>query len=98
MGDVFHNYRAGISSCNVKFLKKDDKFYAHLLNLETSQDKRNQGCATKLIEAVKNYAKQMGANGVHIYCKPELKEFYNKRGFEQIDVYEDHLEMVYEDI
>ena len=96
--DVFIKEDRGISSGYVTIIKIKDEFYVHLSNLKTQEEYREMGNASRIIDAIKAYSRTINANGIHIYCKPKLKKFYNKRGFKQIDVYEDHLEMVYEDI
>ena len=96
--DTFTKEDCGISSGYVTIIKIEDKFYVHLSNLKTQEEYREMGNASRIIDAIKAYSRTINANGVHIYCKPELKEFYRKREFKQMGIYEDHLEMVYENI
>ena len=93
--DSFVKADIGISCCNASIIKINDKFYVHLFNLKTNETFRNLGCATQLIDAVKKYSIVMNCVGVHLYCKPELVEFYKKRGFNKVDTYLYHIEMIW---
>lgn len=74
------------ASCEVaKFIdgaQADGKTW--LMNLYTAPDCRNQGKATRLIEAAKRYCQKKDVRALYLGCEKDMIPFYEKRGFENI--------------
>lgn len=92
--DTFNGDHVGIASGHATVMKYDNNVLLHIFNLFTQEDHRNQGLASTILDEMTNYAKFLGCNMLHLYCKPELVNFYKKRGFVEYDKFEDHIEMV----
>ena len=74
------------ASCEVaKFIdcdQADGKTW--LMNLYTAPECRNQGKATRLIEAAKAYCQKKDVRALYLLCENKMIPYYEKRGFENI--------------
>ncbi|WP_270229627.1 GNAT family N-acetyltransferase [Lactobacillus paragasseri] len=60
--------------------QKDDR-YQMVLSLAVLPEYREQGVATKLIEAMTQEARKQNRQAISLTCLPKLIKFYEKRGF-----------------
>ena len=74
------------ASCEVvKFIdcpQADGKTW--LMNLYTAPECRNQGKATRLIEAAKVYCQKKDIHALYLCCEKDMIPFYERRGFENV--------------
>lgn len=97
--DCFKPQHKGVSSICATIIKlenfdKMDEFYFHVFNLFTEEEHRNKGHAKRLISYVSDYAKNFGCDGLHLYCKSDLIDFYKNLGFKKIGNYQGRIEMI----